>query len=226
MRPNQFRNTLMKYISLADDLSKIFFLVSLDSNDPTIDQYNEFLNEVINYNASIQNLINGIMIIGDSKSKIDAVNRDIEAQYQFDNLIPLGCDIILVASDDMIPIKKGYDTIIRQKMQINFPDTDGALWFYDGRQNRINTIECIGRKYYQRFNYIYHPDYKSFFCDNEQTEVGLKLGKLKFINECIIKHEHPGHGGSFNNDELYKINSIHWKHDEELYKKRKINGFK
>ena len=86
LRPNQFKDTLMKHVTMADDLSRLYFLVSLDSNDPTKDQYNEILNEMIKYNSSIDNHINALVCIGESKSKIDAVNRDLEAySVNFDN---------------------------------------------------------------------------------------------------------------------------------------------
>ena len=66
---------------------------------------------------------------------------------------------------------------IRQKMIKHFPDTDGVLWFFDGWRKDLNTLCIIGRKYYERFGYIYHPDYKSFWCDAEFTEVANKLKK-------------------------------------------------
>jgi hypothetical protein len=53
-------------------------------------------------------------VIGLSKSKIDAVNRDINEYKKH-------WDIVLLASDDMIPQIKGYDNIIRDNMMFNYP---------------------------------------------------------------------------------------------------------
>ncbi len=73
-----------------------------------------------------------------------------------------------------------------------YPDTDGVLWFNDGFQkDRLNTLSILGKKYYDRFGYIYHPSYKSLWCDNEFTEVATKLGKQTYFEQIIIKHEHP-----------------------------------
>ena len=67
----------------------------------------------------------------------------------------------------MIPEIKGFDSIIRNEMQKLFPDTDGILWFFDGWRKDLNTLCILGRKYYDRFGYIYHPDYNSFWSDAE-----------------------------------------------------------
>jgi hypothetical protein len=83
----------------------------------------------------------------------------------------------------------------------------------------------MGRKYYERFNYIYHPAYKSLWCDNEQTEVADSLGRLKFIEFPIMIHDHPAWGGGMINDALYIQNDKWWKHDEEVYNSRKKMNF-
>ena len=62
-----------------------------------------------------------------------------------------------------------------------YPNTDGVLWFNDGNQgNRLNTLCILGKKYYERFNYIYHPDYTSLWADNEFMDVANLLNKQIF----------------------------------------------
>jgi hypothetical protein len=120
---------------------------------------------------------------GNNKNKIEAVNADMNDD---------GYDVILLASDDMIPQEKGYDTIIKQSFKKFFPDTDGVLWFNDGYQGKnLNTLCILGKKYYQRFGYIYNPTYVSLWCDTEFTDVSKILNKVKYIPHVIIKHEHP-----------------------------------
>ena len=71
-------------------------------------------------------------------------------------------------------------------MSFNYPDTDGVLWFNDGFQgNRLNTLCILGKKYYERFNYIYHPDYISLYCDEEQTNVARNMNKMV---DLVIKN--------------------------------------
>jgi hypothetical protein len=90
----------------------------------------------------------------------------------------------------MIPVCPGYDIVIKKSMQQYFPDTDGVLWFNDGfQQNKLNTLCILGKKYYDRFGYVYHPSYKSLYCDTEFTLVSQKLNKTKYFADVIIKHQ-------------------------------------
>ena len=95
----------------------------------------------------------------------------------------------------MIPVVKGYDTIIKNNMSKLYPDTDGVLWFNDGYQgNKLNTLCILGKKYYDRFGYIYNPEYISVWSDNEFMDVGNILGKQTYFDEVIIQHQHPDWG--------------------------------
>jgi hypothetical protein len=156
------------------------------------------------------------VVYGKSNSKIHAINRDIELIDEW--------DIVLLASDDMTPKVKGYDNIIRNKMKEHYPDTDGVLWFNDGHQgNKLNTLCILGKKYYERFGYIYHPDYKSLWADNEFMTVGNLLKKQIFIDKVIIHHQHPdwGYGGR---DIIHSLNSTHNREDRMVFQRReKIN---
>ena len=173
------------------------------------------LEEVVNRISSYKNTK---VVVGNSLSKIDAVNRDLN---EFENK----WDILLLASDDMIPQVKGYDIIIKDNMLFNYPDTDGVLWFNDGFQkNKLNTLCILGKKYYKRFNYIYHPNYRSCFSDNEFMDVGNLLKKQSYIDQIIIKHEHPDWGYG-NPDYVHKNNVSDFHHDYTTYESRKLINF-
>ncbi len=164
----------------------------------------------------LSNYSNVKIFFGDNKSKIEAINA---------NLTGINFDIVLLASDDMIPVKKGFDTIIKESMEKHYPDTDGVLWFNDGYQGKkLNTLSILGKKYYERFNYIYHPEYISVWCDNEFMSVGNILGKQTYFDEVIIQHQHPDWGFG-NRDGIHTLNSRNERHDRELYNKRKKINF-
>lgn len=175
-RPEKLKDTFIKYLQFAEDISKISFLISLDDDDTTITRTLQLVLKKLHPNV--------VIIVGPSTGKIGAINRDMKEVHKY--------DIILLASDDMIPIKKGYDQIIRNKMKEYYPDTDGVLFFNDGhRGSSLNTLSILGKKYYDRFGYIYHPSYKTEYCDNEFMEVADRLGRQHYFEETIIKHEHP-----------------------------------
>jgi hypothetical protein len=206
-RPNKFLDTLKKYVTLMDDKSNKI-IISCDIDDDTMKDW--YVKDVLNTYGNVE------FKFSDNKSKVEAINADL---YDID------FDILLLASDDMIPIVKGYDTIIKNKMNTYYPDTDGVLWFNDGHQgNKLNTLCILGKKYYDRFGYIYNPEYKSVWCDNEFMDVPNFLNKQTYFNEVIIEHKHPDWGyGS--RDNIHNLNVSNERYDKELYKVRKKNNF-
>jgi len=212
-RPELFLSTLKKYVEFAADNSRIIYLISYDSDDLTMTK--AVLDEALNLPANI------VLRAGLSKSKIEACNRDIE------DIPATMYDIILLISDDMHVQKIGWDDIIRKDFDKFYPEnSDGCLWYHDGsKQKVISTLSCMGREYYERFMYLYHPSYKSFFCDNEYTDVAKSLGKLPFIDHAIIKHEHPQWGGGVEHDALYERNNGPWDEDGKNYRQRQTLKF-
>jgi hypothetical protein len=205
-RPEQFIATLDKYIEYAT--GELEFVITCDTNDATMNNP-----EMI---AKLNSYANLTYTFGESKNKIHAVNKDMENR-EF--------DILLLASDDMVPVKPGYDAIIRKAMISLYPDTDGILWFNEGHLGmNNNTLSIMGKKYYDRFNYIYHPDYISLWCDNEFMEVGNILGKQTYINLVIIEHKHVHYVGGVE-DAIHKLNTQHHPIDQATFYKRKLKGF-
>ena len=211
-RPQQAMMTLQAYINMATNPNKIGIAMSCDTDDDSMTRtlvQDEFAR-----------ILGGVgwhhIYYGNSKSKIEACNADMDA-------IDYPWDIVMLVSDDMIPIVKGYDDAIRSHMMAAFPDTNGILWFNDGHQGKcLNTLSIMGRKMYESIGYIYNPSYKSFYCDTEFTDMcntSLK-SKCFYIPSCIIRHEHPGHGyGGF--DSLYAKNQTAWVADLNMYISRK-----
>ena len=164
-RPKKFFEVLDLYYANLNNIDLTQFCISIDEDD--IAMNNE---EILSILDEYENLE---CFIGNSKNKIEAINSDIDEMEDW--------DIVLLASDDMIPLIKGFDDIIRKNMEENYPDTDGVLWFFDGNRRDLNTLCILGKKYYDRFGYIYHPGYKSFYSDDEFTKVANKLKRQTFI---------------------------------------------
>lgn len=207
-RPEKFFSVLDKYYNLLDELSATRFIISCDVDDLTMN-----CESVINKLKEYKNLE---FYFSENKNKIEAINANMHDDDY---------DIILLASDDMIPQEKGYDTIIKQTFKKFFPDTDGVLWFNDGYQGpRLNTLCILGKKYYNRFGYIYNPTYVSLWCDTEFTDVSKILNRVKYIPHVIIKHEHPVWLGE-KWDELQVKNDSFNNIDQINYENRKKHNF-
>lgn len=207
-RRKQFFETFDKYQQFITE-STTKFLITIDEDD--LDMNND---EVLAIFESYENVT---FVVGKSNSKIHAINRDINKNDDW--------DIILLASDDMIPQVKGFDKVINTLMSSNYPDTDGILFFNDGfKGQELNTLCILGKKYYERFGYIYYPEYKSTWCDNEFMMVGNILKRQKYFPMVIIKHEHPDWGYG-KHDIIHHKNHSDLSFDMNLYKDRKSKNF-
>lgn len=216
-RNHKFFSGLDNIIQNLGDLNNFCILVSLDVDDVTMnnpDTIKKLTDYVQKYPRKI------IVKYGTSKSKIDAINRDvneIKEKYNF--------DILVNFSDDMEFIKHSFDEIIRDRFYVHFPDTDGNIYFNDGFvADTISTMSIIGRKYYDKFNYIYHPSYMSLWCDNEYTEVAKRNQKILYFNENIYRHNHPSNVGGFIDAQLVKTESYS-ELDRKNYELRLANKF-
>lgn len=181
----------------------------------TVDEDDKSMESVI---SAVQSHEHITVDVGVSKSKINACNRGIDTytgEWQ----------IVVLLSDDMICQKKGWDAELISEMITMFPDTDGVLFHNDGfLGDKLNTMCILGRKYYDRFGYIYHPEYKSFWCDNEFQEVAQGLDLQQYYPDVLFKHEHPANTGE-QSDSLYLDNNANFVNDKQLYHERKQNGF-
>jgi len=207
-RPEKFFSVLDMYVTMLDNKEDYQILVSCDTSDSSMN--NE---EVIKRLKTYKNLKYSF---DDNKNKVEAINSRMTEQ---------AFDIVLLASDDMIPQIQGYDDAIRRYMYSYFPDTDGVLWFADGYQNEnLNTLVICGKKYFDRFEYIYHPAYKSLWCDNEFTIVASRLQKQIYISHVIIKHEHVYWKGE-QWDDLQLRNEEFNDQDQRTFHERLTNNF-
>jgi len=177
-RPEKFKKVLQLYIDMLSGKHDVRFVITMDEDDSTMNtqEIKEWLNSLpinIKYNY------------GHSKTKIEAVNADLDGEE---------ADVLLLASDDMFPEVQNYDDIIFQKFEEFFPDFDGAIKFNDGYRyngstpDELMTLCVMGWSLYKQFGYIYHPEYNSLYADNEQTQVLKNMKKYASSEICLIRH--------------------------------------
>ena len=170
-RPKKFLECLELHIDTLADKTNVFFNISCDEDDATMNSgyvidaiHDIYKNCFVNFNHN--------------STKVQAINADVEKRK---------FDILVNSSDDMNPQVYGWDEDIRLGFEQYFPDYDGVLHFNDGVNGRdLNTLCILGRRYYERFGYIYNPEYKSLYCDNEFTEISRRLRKQIYIDKVII----------------------------------------
>jgi hypothetical protein len=216
-RAIKFFSGLDNIIQNLSDLENFCILVSLDLDDIVMNNpytIHKLTDYVRKYPENI------IIKFGNSKNKIDAINRDVNEIKEKFNF-----DILVNFSDDMEFIQHSFDETIRNKFSVHYPDTDGNIYFNDGFVgDKISTMSIIGRKYYDKFNYIYHPSYHSLWCDNEYTELAKRNQKLMYFQENIYKHNHPSNVGGFIDEQLIKTEGFS-EIDRQNYEQRLNNNF-
>ncbi len=214
-RPEKFFAAIKNIIEHSN-YPEYTILCSLDNDDPTMNngQVTESI-EDIPMPAGSKLIVN----FGYSKNKIDAINRDMEG---------IEFDILVNMSDDMVFPCLGFDQEIRRHMSESFPDGDGVLLFHDeGKETKdVVTMAIMGKKYYDRFGYIYFQGYESVWCDVEMTEVAKRLGRLKKCEPSILRHEHPANGYGQMDEQYRKTEAPEVFHrDKAMYDLREKNNF-
>lgn len=207
-RPQKFFSCLDNIQENISDKKNYLIACTLDTDDNS-------MNTTANH-AKLETYQNLTLLWGTSRNKIDAINRGMEG---------LKWDIIVNTSDDMWFTKRGFDEVIRNDMNNYFPDTDGVLHYNDGvAAERVMTLSILGRKYYERDNYIYHPDYVNLWADNEATEVAKIRGKHKYLSYSIFNHNHPSVGKAAYDDQ-YRRTESYYIIDGQTFEKRKAKNF-
>lgn len=207
-RPQKFFDCLDN-IRLMSDSDNYFVFAKLDNDCPNAGAYL----------SGLEAHPEVIPVWGQSESKVHAINRGLDAVPAF--------DILMNHSDDFWFTSYGYDDSVRENMNSLFPDLDGMLHYPDQvAKETLCTYQIVGRKYFERTGYIYHPDYKSVYCDNEETQRAKILGKYAYINENIFEHRHAIWG--FGVKDLLLLRTEHpdvYSQDRDTFKRRKENNF-
>jgi hypothetical protein len=220
-RGQKFLGVLSNWVHRASHKHRLFFNINCDAADLTMTS--EYVQKRIEFlfDTYGNNDMSYKIHYDDNTEKISAINNHIP-NY--------GWDIVVCASDDMVPQVMDWDDEIAQAMEEHFPGMDGCVYFDDGSHSAkdLVTLSIMGSQLYNQFGYIYHPDYKSLYCDNEFTEVMRHHNKLKYINKKIITHEHWSIEGSENygQQDMAVVKTLHYSgRDQRVYEERKRRGF-
>jgi hypothetical protein len=206
-RPTLFLSTLAKYMREAT--WQHTYLVTIDSDDRTMNNP-AMLTTLAQYPGVEVQVIK-------PAGKVHAINSGVaEAAW----------DYLVLASDDHIPVAKQWDTWMLQDFRDTAPNGEPRmLWYTDIRKPGICFMPVMNRAAFDITGYIYHPDYTSLWCDNEQTEVMVAAGIMLQVDRELWRNESPDWGGNIKQDRLYRINNSLFRKDQQTYLRRKRAGF-
>src|SRR5580692_437276 len=215
-RPRKFFDGLLNIIDMAANKEDYTVLCCLDTDDLTMFWEGALLPAWFVEIHSHDHLYRHVRFdFGQSSSKINAINRPIPADLQW--------DILINFSDDMRFTVFGYDDLIRDGFRCNGDDL--FLHYPDSTaKNMLSTMSIMDRKYYERDGYIYHPSYQSVWCDNEAQDVTKIRGRYRYMGIQIFDHYHPAYG-QVPWDAQYQHQQNFWNEDEANYNYRKSHNF-
>lgn len=208
-RPERFFSGLDSIVNNMQDMENYHVSCTLDEDDETM--------HTLEVMECLREYPRTSIMWGKSDSKIHAVNRDMPK---------VDWDIVVVMSDDMKVTFYGFDTLLRNFVTQWMPDLDGLIHVPDqDAKSALATMYIATRKYYDRFGYVYHPSYKSLWCDNEVMDVA-KRDKKYYYFDCpgLIMHLNPAYG-HLAKDTMFIEQQAHWDADEWNYKQRKAKNF-
>lgn len=197
-RPQKSFETIQKWTKYTG-VHDVEIIVSIDSDDPLKDQYFKL------YESSWS------LLIGDNRSAVDAINNAAK--------IAKG-DILIVVSDDT-DCPADWAGVIARATE---GQEDFVLKVFDNIQKWVITMPIIDRVYYNRFGYIYHPDYKHMFCDTDLTHTAELLGKIIWRNDIIFPHLHYSVAKAKRDDINDRADST-WNEGKRLYLSRFRKNF-
>lgn len=168
-------------------------ILSLDVDDPKIGEY-----------ATIDK-----KIVLPNKSAIEAINNAAQNARG---------DIFIVLSDDFECFPNWGKTL----EILMAGQADWIIKTQDGIQEWVITLPIMEISYYQRFGYIYHPDYEHGWCDTEMTCVAELTGR-KVVKNLFFKHNHHSVGGA--KDSVSEKCDATFEQGRSVFMRRKAENF-
>lgn len=203
-RPERMFAIINSVFNNADKPQNICLLLTLDSDDNSV------------YNKSVLSRLEPYLkeynikaYLGSRSTKIEAFNRDIEKVENWTYLLHV--------TDFTEICVKGFDTILK-----NFWSKEGgrSVIFDSINSNgkHTNQLHLICRDTYNIHRYLYHPDLKANF-EEEELKSRLKFDILP-IGLKIHRYVHPK-WLYFSPDQLLIENIQYWKEDLQTLERLK-----
>lgn len=175
-------------------------IISIDNDDPEIIKYQE---QYLNMECTLA--------ISNNRSAVDAINAAANISQG---------DILIVVSDDT-DCPNQWDQIITKATA---GQEDFVLKVYDNVQKWIVTMPIMDRAYYNRFGYVYYPEYRHMFVDTDFTHIAELLGKIIWRNDIVFPHLHYSVAKA-KRDEINDRADATWNEGKKLYLNRFRKNF-
>lgn len=203
-RPELFKKNIIEWINFLSNENEYLFLFTFDEDDTTMN------------NDMIKNFVNSLPVnveyhYSQCKNKVEAMNFGLENR-DFDVIIPL--------IDDCEPRVKDFDKVIVELFDKNPDGLDAVINFHSVMwHSGLICFPVMGKTFFDRLKYIWHPGYVSLGCDNDLTYVVKLLDKEIFDMRTVFFHNF------ITGDETEMGNRIKGVGDFDFFYERKKRNF-
>jgi hypothetical protein len=132
--------------------------------------------------------------------------------------------VIIAVADDFKPCQDWDDKLFTLKT--GWMEEDWTVHTEDGYVHNLMVLAILTRKRYERFGYLFYPNYESIFCDTEFTEVAYAEGRVINAKHILMEHLHPDcHKRPRDAVDLSHASEERWRRGEMLFNYRKHRQF-
>lgn len=176
------------------------YILGLDEDDPQLNKYTE-----------VYTGFNRLVVTSKNRSAVDAINNAAKLASG---------DILIVISDDwLLPQNWAVDIL-----KASDGKTDWIMNTPDGLQKWLITLPILDRTYYNRFGYIYFPEYRHMFADTEISCVADLTGR-RIEADIQFHHKHYSTPGGIPKDAISIRADATWEQGEKLFIERYKRNF-
>lgn len=179
------------------------YILSCDISDSNIDEYRALAKK---YGTNIT--------INDNTCCVEAANSGAKMASG---------DILILVSDDFMSFY-GWNVALKE---FYMPETPQIYQVFDGITKDIITIPIMTKEAYKALGYIYYPEYKSMFADNDLRMEAERLGFLVDATILLFQHKHWSNGMADKDEQyLHQEKSENWIIGSKVFERRKAELFK
>lgn len=128
-------------------------------------------------------------------------------------------DLFIVVSDDFACLPH-WDTLLKRQLE---GKSDFVVKTRDGIQKVLVTLPIVDRVWYERYGYVYNPEYLHMSADTELTAVAIMTGKLIY-SDLLFEHLHYSAGLS-PKDAINEKNDKTYEQGDVVLAKHLLNNF-
>ena len=135
-------------------------------------------------------------------------------------------DVLVIIADDFFPAPH-WDTDLLNVLGSKINE-EAVVWASTNGPNDANFIvhPILTRKYYERYGYVFYPEYESAYADNELNDVAIRDGVIIDARKVLkFDHRHWSYRPSVVCDDVYQKQEARVGWSAELFTRRRLAGF-